>query len=255
VNVGSLRPATDVLVANGRVTKIATHISAPQGATRIEGEGKFLIPGLWDMHVHLAGLSADPGWSRDLLPLLVANGVTGVRDMGGNLEALQQWRKDIAAKSITSPEIVAAGPMLDGEFDDPNVLKTRNPQEARERLAELKSRGVDFVKILSGLDRDTYFAAIAAAKENGLTLVGHVPPLVGPDEASNAGQKSIEHILYSGIAVACSSKPEELRRNWAEALQSGALREIAKSKILPLRPTVRTTPMRFGKPWSRTTLG
>jgi imidazolonepropionase-like amidohydrolase len=228
VTTGSVRRATDVLVANDRIAEIATQITAPQRTTRIDGKGKFLIPGLWDMHVHLAGLSADPAWSRDLLPLLVANGVTGVRDMGGNLETLQQWKKGIAGKSILGPDIVAAGPMLDGEFDDPSVLKTRNPQEARQQVAELKARGADFVKVLSGLDRDTYFAAIAAAQENGLTLVGHVPPLIGPDEASNAGQKSIEHILYSGIAMACSSNPEEFRRQWAAAMQSGAVREIAK---------------------------
>jgi imidazolonepropionase-like amidohydrolase len=228
VNTGSIRRARDVLIRNGRIAEIAAHISARQGATQIEGQGKFLIPGLWDMHVHLAGLSADPAWSRDLLPLLVANGVTGVRDMGGNLEVLRRWRKEITEKSILGPEIVAAGPMLDGEFDDPNVWKTRNPQEARERVAELKARGADFVKVLSGLDRDTYFTAVAAAKENGLPLVGHVPLPVAPEEASNAGQKSIEHILYSGIAVACSRNPEELRRQWAAAMQAGALREIAK---------------------------
>ena len=226
VDAGTVRRA-DVLVVNGRITEIAAHISTPTSAKQINARGKFLIPGLWDMHVHLAGLSADPAWSRDLLlPLLVANGLTGVRDMGGNLEVLQQWRKGITEKQIPGPEIVAAGPMLDGEFDDPNVLKTTNPQEARERVAELKSRGAAFVKILSGLDRDTYFAAVAGAKENALTLVGHVPPLVGLDEASNAGQKSIEHILYSGIAVACSANAEELRRKWDAAMRSGAIREI-----------------------------
>ena len=229
VAAGVVRPAKDVLVSNGRIAEIASRITAPSGATVVDGRGKFLIPGLWDMHVHLAGLSADPAWSRDLLlPLLVANGVTGVRDMGGNLEALQQWKRDIAAKRIIGPEIVAAGPMLDGEFDDPNVLKTRNPQEARQNVAQLKARGSDFVKILSGLDRDTYFAAISAAEENGMTLVGHVPPTVGPDEASNAGQKSVEHILYSGIAVACSSNPQELRAKWAAAMRSGAIREMGK---------------------------
>jgi imidazolonepropionase-like amidohydrolase len=229
VDAGIVRAAEDVLVSNGRIAEIAKRITGPAGATEIEGRGKFLIPGLWDMHVHLAGLSADPAWSRELLlPLLVANGVTGVRDMGGDLEALQQWKKEIAAKRLMGPEIVAAGPMLDGEFDDPNVLKTRNPQEARQNVAQLKARGADFVKVLSGLDRDTYFAAMSAAKENRMILVGHVPPPIGPDEASNAGQKSIEHILYSGIAISCSAHPEALREKWAAAMKSGAIRQIAK---------------------------
>jgi imidazolonepropionase-like amidohydrolase len=93
VDAGIVRAAEDVLVSNGRIAEIAKRITGPAGATEIEGRGKFLIPGLWDMHVHLAGLSADPAWSRELLPLLVANGATGVRDMGGGLEALQQWKK------------------------------------------------------------------------------------------------------------------------------------------------------------------
>ena len=141
MDAGTVRRA-DVLVVNGRITEIAAHISTPTSAKQINARGKFLIPGLWDMHVHLAGLSADPAWSRDLLlPLLVANGLTGVRDMGGNLEVLQQWRKGITEKQIPGPEIVAAGPMLDGEFDDPNVLKTTNPQEARERVAHFALAG------------------------------------------------------------------------------------------------------------------
>jgi len=229
VSSGAIREDANVLVVDGRIAEIGGRVKAPRGARRVDATGTFLIPGLWDMHVHLAGLSADPNWSRDvLLPLLLANGVTGVRDMGGSFSALQEWRKEIARGTLLGPQIYAAGPMLDGGFEDPSVLLTRNPEEARARVSELKSMGVDFVKVLSGLDRDTYFAVAAAAHSAGMDFVGHVPPLVSSTEASEAGQKSIEHILYGGIPIACSSNDVALRQQMAAAMKSGALLQIAK---------------------------
>jgi imidazolonepropionase-like amidohydrolase len=226
---GAVRADTDVLVAGGRIAGIGRHLKQPRGAQLLDGTGKFLIPGLWDMHVHLAGLSADPQWSRDvLLPLLVAHGVTGVRDMGGTLTALTEWKKAIAAGTLLGPQIYAAGPMLDGSFEDPSVLLTRNPEEALARVHQLKSMGAGFVKILSGLDRDTYFAVARAARSVGLDFVGHVPPLIGTAEASGAHQKSIEHILYGGFPIACSSDEETLRRQMAAAMESGAILQMAK---------------------------
>ena len=228
VTSGAIRENTNVLVVDGHIAGIGERVKVPAGARRVDATGKFLIPGLWDMHVHLAGLTADPKWSRDvLLPLLAASGVTGVRDMGGNFSALQEWRREIAAGSLLGPQIYAAGPMLDGGFVDPSVLLTRNAEEARARVSELKSMGVDFVKILSGLDRDTYFAVAEAARAAGMDFVGHVPPLVSVAEASEAHQKSIEHILYGGIPIACSSNDAALRQKMAAAMNSGALLQIA----------------------------
>ena len=86
---------------------------AHKDESQFDARGKFLIPGLWDMHTHVAGISADPAWSKNvLLPLLVANGITGIRDMGGDLRALQEWRREIASGALLGPQIVAAGPML-----------------------------------------------------------------------------------------------------------------------------------------------
>ena len=229
VDSGAVNDNTEVLVVAGRVAGIGSHLKHPKDAQVVDGSGKFLIPGLWDMHVHLAGLSADPKWSRDvLLPLLIANGVIGVRDMGGSLPAVLEWRTQMAAGTLLGPQIYAAGPMLDGGFEDPNVLLTRNPKEALERVQQLKSMGADFVKILSGFDRDTYFAIATDSRSAGLTFVGHVPPLIGTDEAANAGQKSIEHILYGGFALACSSDPAAMRQQMAAAMKSGAILQIGK---------------------------
>jgi imidazolonepropionase-like amidohydrolase len=219
----------DVLIQRDRILRIGKGLAPPAGSIVVNGLGKFLIPGLWDMHVHLTGLSADPKWDRDrLLPLLVANGITGVRDMGGDLTALKEWKQQTSSGKLLGPEMVIAGPMLDGESDDPSVLKIGTPDEARDRVKELQADGVDFIKILSGLNRDTYFAVAKESRKRGMTFVGHVPPLVGTGEASDAGQKSLEHILYGGFTIACSSQEEKLRKELATSMQSGAIMAMAK---------------------------
>ena len=95
-----------VVIVGDRITAIgpAGQIKFEKSAHVIDGRGKFLIPGLWDMHVHIAGVSADPAWSKDvLLPLLLANGVTGIRDMGGDLETLLAWKHDIESGGACRP--------------------------------------------------------------------------------------------------------------------------------------------------------
>ncbi len=229
VERGCVPSAMDVLVADGHIKRIARHLKVPVGTRLVDGKDAFLIPGLWDMHVHTAGLSADPEWSKDaLLPLLVANGVMGVRDMGGNLTSLQNWRDEISRFAIVGPRMVFAGPMLNGESEDPSVIAVKTPDQARQAVDQLAEKHVDFIKILSGLDPDSYFAIVAESKARHLTIVGHVPTAISTAEASEAGQKSIEHILYGGFAIACSSHEEELRQAMVAAMQSGVLREVAK---------------------------
>jgi imidazolonepropionase-like amidohydrolase len=189
-----------------------------------DARGKFLIPGLWDMHTHVAGISADPAWSKDvLLPLLVANGIIGIRDMGGDLRALQEWRREIASGALLGPQIVAAGPMLvpaprpgKAKSSDPSVLEVRTPEEARAAVDHLQKQGADFIKVIQ-LTREAYFAVAEEAKKDGITFVGHIPTAVTASEASAAGQKSIEHIIYSSLALDCSSEDAELHRRLLEA--------------------------------------
>jgi len=223
-----------VLIIDGdKITAVGprAEIKIPPDARQIDCTGTFLIPGLWDMHVHVAGLTADPKWSRNaLLPLLVANGVTGIRDMGGNLEALRDWRREIEAGALVGPRIVAAGPFLgDGKPGTPDTIVVANPEDARRAAQEVKSRGADFVKILSRLSRESFLALAGAAKKQGLDLVGHVPDSISATEAANAGMKCIEHIFYSNLAFDCSAQEAALRRQRAEAAakkDSAALSKI-----------------------------
>jgi imidazolonepropionase-like amidohydrolase len=169
---------------------------ARKGSLIVSGRGKFLIPGLWDMHVHMVFGDWFPRGKEITLPLFIANGVTGVRDMGGELDVLQQWRKEIAAGTLIGPRIVMSGPMLDGPQPRfPSSIAITTPADGRRAVDDLKRRGADFIKLQSLIPRDAVFAIADEAHKQGIPFVGHVPDAVRASEASNAGQKSFEHLI------------------------------------------------------------
>src|SRR3984893_7815346 len=202
INVGSGAPTLPhrtVIVRDGHIEQVvkpeALRGSKPEGV-RIDGKGKFLIPGLWDMHVHMVFGDWFPRGKDVTLPLFIANGVTGVRDMGGELEVLQQWRKEITAGTLIGPRMVISGPMLDGPQPRfPSSLAIKTPEDGRRAVDDLKRRGADFIKLQSLIPRDAVFAIADEARKQGITFVGHVPDSVRASEASNAGQKSFEHLI------------------------------------------------------------
>jgi imidazolonepropionase-like amidohydrolase len=236
---GPFQTNMTIVISGGRIESLGKtsglHHKPRNGEIVVDGRGKFLIPGLWDMHTHIAGVSAKPEWSKQvLLPLLVANGITGIRDMGGDLDALESWRREIENGQLTGPLIVAAGPMLlparragaPAAPVDPAVLRVGSPDEARASVDSLKKRGADFVKVIQ-LPREEYFAVAAEANQNGIPFAGHIPTRVNAIEASNAGQKSIEHIIYSSLAFDCSSKEDELRKKALDATARGDEQAVA----------------------------
>ncbi len=130
------------------------------------------------------------------LPLLIANGVMGVRDMGGDFDYLSQLRGDIAEGKSLGPRIILAGPFVDGPKPGAmNRLTVTSADEARKAVDRLKDRGVDFIKVHSAISRDAYFALAAEAKGKSIPFVGHVPDAITAAEASDAGQATIEHLL------------------------------------------------------------
>jgi imidazolonepropionase-like amidohydrolase len=162
----------------------------------VNGTGKYLIPGLWDMHVHMVFGDWFPRGKEVTLPLFIANGITGVRDMGGELEVLQQWRKEISAGTLLGPRIVMSGPMLDGPQPRfPSSIAIKTPEDGRRAVDALKQRGADFIKLQSLIPRDAVFAIADEARKQGIIFVGHVPDSVRASEMSNAGQKSFEHLI------------------------------------------------------------
>jgi imidazolonepropionase-like amidohydrolase len=193
------------LIDKDRIAAISTaNVGLPEKAVIVDGSGKFLIPGLWDMHVHV---QHDP----DIFyPLFIANGVTGVRDMGGPLDKLKKWRSQIREGGRIGPRIVLAGPFLDGPNSPwPYTVIVTSSDEAKSTVMGLKASGVDFIKVQSWLPREAYFAIARESAKDGIPFVGHVPDRVSVTEAAEAGQKSIEHM--TGILVACSSEEAKLR--------------------------------------------
>jgi imidazolonepropionase-like amidohydrolase len=201
VTGGVSRPDMTVVIRDGRISEVgdAGKAAPPQGATVVNAAGKFLIPGLWDMHVHW--------YNRDTLTLFTANGVTGVREMFGNPDLLR-WRQDIAKGSLVGPRMIVASPIIDGPQPVwPGSIVVSNEDEGRKAVIKVKKEGADFVKVYSRLPRDAYFAIADEAKKQGLTFAGHVPFSVSSAEASDAGQKSIEHL--TGIRMRLSDKELE----------------------------------------------
>ena len=186
-------PKTDMgaLITGDRITALTSskRLRIPRGAQVINATGKFLIPGFWDMHVHFTEVERT-------FPLFIANGVLGVRNMGGDLDQLLRWRADVAAGKLAGPRIITCGPIIDGP--DPAAhgptLVVSNSTEAKQTVDLLKQRGADCVKVYDRLPRDAYFAIIEEAKRQGLPVVGHAPLSITSAEASDAGQKSIEHL-------------------------------------------------------------
>jgi imidazolonepropionase-like amidohydrolase len=210
------RRQMDVVVAGGRIVEVGRKARAPKDARSIDARGKFLIPGLWDMHVHLAFPWSSPVelWEPSLW-LFLANGVTGVRDMGSDWVVLRTWRDKIEAGSAIGPRIVAAGPILDGPTPGyPGRITVNNAAEARDAVELLSKRGVDFIKVHANLSRDSYLAIAGEAKKRGLPFAGHVTQELSAAEASDAGQKSMEHVNEGGLVLDCSSEEAELRKNF-----------------------------------------
>ncbi|MFN0141405.1 MAG: amidohydrolase family protein [Pyrinomonadaceae bacterium] len=211
------QPGMTVIVTSERITKIAKtkNTKPPNDAHVIDGSGKFLIPALWDMHVHV--LNADR-----MLPLFVANGVLEVRDLGvPKLDDVLLWKTQSTNASIVSPRIVTAGRLLDG---DPSAspdysIVVRNADEARKAVHGLRARGVDLIKVYDVLSREAYFAIADESKKLGLAFVGHTPTAITTIEASDAGQKSIEHL--GKILEDCSDSPEKIRAKQNESINEG----------------------------------
>ena len=232
VNVIDARDSTPrrdhtVIVRGNRIIA-----SAPAGTTRIpanarivDGRSKYLIPGLWDMHVHTATVAG-----RELLGLYLANGVTGVRDMAGDWATITRWRDEIARGTLIGPRILASGPYLEGGDVPIAHILTRTPAEGRAGVDSLVALGVDFVKVHGQLTPATYFAIAHQARERGIPFSGHVSRAVGAAAASDSGQRSIEHLL----AIPASCTPAESVSLAPRFPVQGALGRCTSEDLAPL---------------------
>src|ERR1700733_4253916 len=216
VNPGtsSVQRNKTVVITGDRITSVSDtgKFQLPKNARVIDATGQYLIPGLWDMHVHSAFGDWFPGGRDIILPLFIPNGVTGVRDMGGDIPVLLKWRQEIASGRIVGPRMVISGPMLDaylpgGKLRFPSSVAVTTPASAVAAVDSLAAQGVDFIKVQSVISHDAYLAAAIEAHKRGLPIVGHVPDTVRIKEVVEAGQKSIEHLM--GIFEGCSTEEDK----------------------------------------------
>jgi len=183
-------------------------VHLPDGARTIDATGRFLIPGLWDAHVHTRYEGIDH------LRLLVAHGITSARNMSGPWEHLAQvreWKDQISKGARVGPRIVTAGPILDGPGPGRSTSRVviNHPDEGRLAVRRIKREGADFVKVYNLLSRETFDAIANEAKGQQLPIAGHVPIALSPIDVSDAGLRFIEHL--DAIAWASSDREEEVR--------------------------------------------
>ncbi len=213
VESGNRTADQTVVVSGNRITAVGPDdVAVPAGARVIDGQGQFLIPGVWDMHVH--ALRA----AERALPLAVASGLSGLRDMGSTLAQVPETREAIA-NGLVAPRLMIAGEGLEGVPGGfpglpPNtVLAT--PDEGREMVRQLAELQVDFLKAHTRLNRETFYAILDEAEGFGIPVDGHLQPGLDIIEASDAGQRTIEHL--NGLQMACAADPEALNSEEPDA--------------------------------------
>jgi imidazolonepropionase-like amidohydrolase len=255
-----VKPNFTVIISGDRIIRVgkSNETPIPKNAQVVDANGRFLIPGLWDMHVHW--------YEQDYLPLFIANGVTGIRIMsGGPLH--REWRKQVEAGKLLGPRMVIASEIVDGPKPFwPGSISVTNAAEGRAAVDKIKQDGADFVKVYSFLPRDAYLAIADESKKQGIAFEGHVPLSVTAEEASRAGQKSFEHL--TGILPACSTRKDDLfkaaQADLAEEMVSDkptfwgphveALRQVEIDTYSPEKATALFTLFKSNGTWQCPTL-
>ena len=229
--VNGVREAQTVVVDDGRITAVVPAAQGANAAQTVDGSGRYLIPGLWDFHVHL---TYDERFTEAMPGLFLNHGITSIRDTGGPLELVAPVVEQLRMEGSTAPRVFFAGPLLDGEFvvydgDNRPLLGIGNPdaETARANVARLAEAGVDFVKIYEMVSPEIFEVLVEEARARGLPMDGHVPLALRARDVGPRFQ-SLEHLR--NIEMDCVANPEVLlterrrRLENAEGLSGADLR-------------------------------
>jgi imidazolonepropionase-like amidohydrolase len=213
VNTGKIESDKSILIREGKIVSVMPSIDSKGKSDDIvvNIQGRFLIPGLWDMHVHDDSTSHT---KQIYFPLFIANGVTGIRDMFSQcadpcptpelFPDLRAISRQVEGRRLLGPHIIISSPLLDGpEPAWPGAAAIATPKDAIRAVDTAADQGADFIKVYNGLPRNAYFAVAAESKKRGIPFAGHVPYSVTLIEASDAGQRSVEHLM--GMKEACTT--------------------------------------------------
>ena len=222
-----LRANQTVIIKDGRIHKIAptADLKLSPENTIIDGTGKYLIPGLWDSHIHFSYIEA---LAPRMFDMFLVYGITGVRDTGGRIDFVKEWKNKSAADPTGTPRVMIAGPLLDGM---PNVYDGSDPghpplsvgsgsvEGVAALIGKLDSIGVDFLKAYEMLTPEQFAIVMKLAKEKGYNVTGHVPLSMDVTSASNAGLNSMEHMR--NLELSCASNADELLKQRRAMLAKG----------------------------------
>jgi imidazolonepropionase-like amidohydrolase len=212
VLTGQLQPNRVVAISKGKIVEIAPADKDSYAARQyVNGNGRYLIPGLWDMHVHFRGGDSLTAANKKSLTLFLAHGITTVRDCGGDLTtSVMQWRRDMDAGLLPGPRIFTSGPKIDGpQAYWPGSLEVETPAQISKALDSLQRLRVDYVKIYdSKISGEAYLETIRQAQRRGLKTTGHMPYSVTLGDAVKRGLDATEHLYY--VFKACSGKEDSL---------------------------------------------
>ncbi len=238
VKNGDIESDRNVYIKDRRIQKIGPggSVAAGDAAKVVDGTGKYLIPGLWDMHMHALNrtnmIEMNGREYNSLLSLFLANGVTGIRDMWGRLDIAEETKKSIRSGEMAGPvRIYAAGAIVNGPTPYPQDYTVATPETAVNIVDSLHQAGSDFIKVYFNLDKETYYAIARRTRELNMPFAGHTPFYLTVAECSDAGQRSIEHM--TGILKATSAREDSLNSLFVQYLESmdiermGSIGEIA----------------------------
>jgi len=233
IDPSSEQPATPdqtILISDGVIREVgpSSSIAIPAGARRVDGRGKFAIPGLWDAHVHFmnTGITA--------LPLFVANGVTSVREMGGYIDSTRAWQARMKAGTLVGPRIFTAGPILESPRYLQGVVERSNRAKsqlalrvlpyrigvadsigARRAVDSLVKLRVDFVKIRTSANPQAFYAILREARRVGLRVAAHQQNLPLPS-ALDSGQTDLEHAILPALSRLSSATRDSIYRKFVD---------------------------------------
>lgn len=211
-----------VVVRDGRIAAVlpASEVTLGADTVVLPGEGRFLIPGLAEMHGHLPGANSPPALTEDVLMLYVANGVTTVRGMQGH-ESQLELRDRIEAGELIGPRLIVGSPSMSGRIE--------TPEEAVRLVREYAEAGFDLLKVHEGLSPETYGALAETAREVGIPFAGHVSDEVGLLAALEGGHDTVDHLDNFVEALI----PEEARGDMEALRGIAGLSELVDLERLP----------------------
>lgn len=236
---GIATPLQTVVITKGRIQTVGPTetVSIPVNAKRIDGQAGYLMPGLWDMHVHLTDATALA------LPMMVIHGVVGVRDMGGDWPTVRAMRTQVRHGDLIGPRIRAAGPVFDGPKPGVPYRETIvDAESARKAARRVAASGVDFFKVHNGVPREAYFALMDEAASLAKRVDGHIPKPITPLEAAEAGQACFEHVVtcLEGTYAADWTSLADQRQGIAQFASQDALplfEKLAQKQVV-MTPTL-----------------